>query len=82
MELQFTLHAADVIAERKLEIDWIMRAIKDADFVQDVDDGTRHYFSRIPESEGRVLRVVVNQSVAPPRVVTVLFDRRMKQEVP
>jgi hypothetical protein len=32
----------------------------------------------LPEFGGRVLRVVVNKTVVPERVVTVYFDRTMK----
>jgi len=35
-------------------------------------------FRKIPECEGRVLRVAVNVTVTPNRVVSVFFDRAMK----
>ena len=45
-------------------------------------DGTRHFLARVPEQEGRVLRVVVNPQVDPPLVVTAFLDRRMRGRVP
>lgn len=36
---------------------------------------------RIPEHGDRVLRVVVNKSVVPDRVVSVYFDRTMKGKI-
>ena len=35
-------------------------------------------FRRIPEFGGRVLRVAVNTTVEPNRIVSVFFDRKMK----
>jgi len=35
-----------------------------------------HALGRIAERDGRVLRVVYNAAVRPPRIVTVYFDRR------
>jgi hypothetical protein len=42
------------------------------------DPALRHALARIPERDGRVLRVVYNASVNPPRVVTAYFDRRQR----
>jgi len=38
-------------------------------------------FGRIAEFGNRVLRVVVNTTVVPERVVSVYFDRRMKNRL-
>jgi len=38
----------------------------------------RHALARIAERGDRVLRVVYNASVNPPRVVTAYFDRRQR----
>ena len=43
-------------------------------------DNAPHYTKRIHERDGRVLRVVVNADVQPNRVVTVFFDRRLRQK--
>jgi hypothetical protein len=37
-----------------------------------------HVLAKIPEFGDRVLRMVYNPSVHPPRIVTVFFDRKMK----
>jgi len=42
------------------------------------DATVERYFRRIPEFGGRVLRVAVNRTVEPKRVVSVFFDRKMK----
>jgi hypothetical protein len=45
----------------------------------DPDDvEVERYFRRITQFENRVLRVVVNITVEPPRVVSIYFDRKMK----
>ena len=38
-------------------------------------------FARIDEYKGRVLRVIVNAAVRPLRVVTVYFDRAMRNKL-
>lgn len=82
MEVEFTQHARDVIAERRLDFEWITRTMKTPQLVEDAADGTRHFLARVPEQEGRVLRVVVNTQVDPPLVVTAFLDRRMRGRVP
>jgi hypothetical protein len=48
----------------------------------DPDDATvERRFRRIPEFSGRVLRVAVNTTVEPNRVVSVFFDRKMKDKL-
>ena len=49
------------------------------DRTETVAGGTTHYLKAIDEREGRTLRVVVNTSVTPKRVVTVFFDRRARR---
>jgi hypothetical protein len=82
MEIEFTQHARDVIAERRLDFDWIARTMKAPQLVQDAADGTRHFLARVPEQEGRVLRVVVNSQADLPIVVTAFLDRRMRGRLP
>jgi len=60
MEVDFTQHALDVIAERRLDFEWITRTMTTPQLVEDAADGTRHFLVRVAEQEGRVLRVVVN----------------------
>jgi hypothetical protein len=78
MDVQFTQHARDVIAERRLDNGWIIRALETPERIEEHADGTRHLLTRIDERGGRVLRVVVNPITEPPTVVTAFFDRRLK----
>ena len=45
------------------------------------DPEVERFFRRIPERDGRVLRVAVNTRVAPWRVVSMFFDRSMRGEL-
>ena len=80
MEFELSRHASEVIFEREIEILWIERTLENPGLVrvdsEDVD--LEHRFKRIEESDNRILRVVVNKSAKPIRIVTVYFDRKMK----
>jgi hypothetical protein len=75
---QLSNHAMDVLAERKIAAGWIVRVLAAPDRTEAdrFDAKLTHALGRIPERDGRVLRVVYNGSVQPPRIVTVYFDRR------
>jgi hypothetical protein len=75
-----TLHAARVAAERRIEIAWIGHVLENPDLVEiDPNDATlERRYGAIDEQGGRVLRVVVNTTVEPLRVVSVFFDRRKR----
>ena len=73
-------HAADVIAEREIETTWVVRVLAKPERteVDRLDPALTHALGRIAERDDRVLRVVYNASVDPPRIVTVYFDRRQR----
>jgi hypothetical protein len=73
-------HARDVIIERDIETAWVVRVLRHPERTDaDRDDpALTHALGRIVERDGRVLRVVYNASVNPPRIVTVYFDRRQR----
>lgn len=64
--------------KRRIPREWMERALYSPKLREQdpVDPDLEHRLVEIPEFEGRVLRVVVNVAVAPPRVITVHFDRR------
>jgi hypothetical protein len=80
MNYELTQHARDVLTERSIPIEWLERALGEPELKQaDPKDATlERRYRKIPEHENRVLRVVVNITVAPERVVSVYFDRSMK----
>ncbi|MBE9146756.1 DUF4258 domain-containing protein [Planktothrix mougeotii LEGE 06226] len=67
--------------ERAIPEEWVISAINEPDFCEEHSDNTTHYIKSIPEFGGRFLRVVVNSTVTPNRVVTVFFDRRLRRNL-
>src|SRR6266576_4154544 len=80
VKFQFTNHAQRALAEREIAIEWVERTLKAPELtLPDPNDATvQRCFRRSPEFGGRVLRVTVNTTVEPKRVVSVFFDRKMK----
>jgi hypothetical protein len=78
MELDVSGHALTAMEEREIRRDWLAHAVESPELIREHADGTVHYFATIHEHDDRVLRVIVNPSTVPPKVVTVFFDRRMK----
>lgn len=76
----FTLHASVVLRERRIRKEWVRRVvISPTILLPDVrDPALLHAVGRIPENEGRVLRVVYNPNGDCIRVVTAFFDRAMR----
>lgn len=80
MNYQLTEHARTALRERAIPIEWLERTLAAPELkASDPADATlERRYRRIPEHENRVLRVVVNTTVVPERVVSVYFDRTMK----
>ncbi len=80
MDYTLSNHAKKVLIEREIPIEWVERALTKPDLrqMERNDQALERRFRRIPEFGGRVLRVVVNVSMQPNRVVSVFFDRSMK----
>ena len=79
-EFSLSTHAEFVIKERAIKREWLEKVVAAPDKTElDKDDpALKHALGRISEHEGRVLRVVYNDSVTPVRIVTAYFDRAMK----
>lgn len=80
MNYALTEHARKVLVKRQIPIEWLERALQEPILREpDPNDASpdRRYCP-ITEFNGRVVRVVVNTSVEPVRVVSVFFDRRMR----
>ncbi len=80
MAYQMTQHAADVASRRGIQADWIAKTLDAPGRIEpDRRDPTLvHHVRQIEEFGGRALRVVFDPKVLPPRVVTVYFDRSVK----
>ena len=80
MNLDLTQHARDAITKRKIEIRWVEHVLTNPMRVEgDAHDrALEHRLATITEFGSRVLRVVVNRTVSPVKIVTLYFDRRLK----
>ncbi len=68
------------MAERGIEVAWLELTINEPALIRpDPDDVLlEHRYRPVPEFGGRVLRVIINTSVAPVRIVSAFFDRSMR----
>ena len=80
MNYVLTFHAESVLRERKILIEYVERTINDPElFLKDkIDMELEHYLKMIPENRNKVLRVILNNTTVPFKIVTVYFDRSMK----
>ena len=78
MEYEFSAHASDMLSQRAILEEWVGDAINSPDRTETGEDYNTHYIKAIPEFGGRFLRVVVNPRQNPVRVVTLFFDRRIR----
>jgi hypothetical protein len=80
MEFELSDHAKFQLEQRRIKIEWLQQTLSkpDRQIVGADSYGNTHYLKQIEEFECRWLRVVVNPSHNPQRVVTVFFDRRLK----
>jgi hypothetical protein len=76
-------HAKTVLAERSIKAEWLERVLSHPEKVEaDREDADlKHALGRIPEHGNRVLRVVYNGAVRPTWVVTVYFDRTLRNKL-
>lgn len=77
----YTVHATKMLSERTIAPSWVEQTLLDPD---SVEPDPRHAdskraFRRIPERDGRVLRVVYGATDGTLRVVTLFLDRGRRQ---
>lgn len=79
----FSKHALKVLELREIRPEWVARALFAPERrVRDPRHAdVERFYSRVPENDGRVLRVAVNTATDPWRVVTVFYDRSMRGEL-
>ena len=80
MDYSLTEHARNSLQKRKIPYTWVKQTVNAPEMTETdkVDPDLEHCLARIPGFENRVLRVVVNNKVQPPRIITAFFDRRVK----
>jgi len=84
MIYDLTDHARESLRKRlTIRPEWIERVLQQPDRVEpdSVDAELEHRLGRIPEYDGRVLRVIVKKATNPLRIVTCYFDRKMRRQL-
>lgn len=76
--LDFTNHAKTMMHERLIQEDWVINTVNNPDMIEEKRENEKHYLKQILQTGGKFLRVIVNPSVSPPRVITAFFDRRVR----
>ena len=73
----FTFHAPVRMAERAIAAEWIERTVREPTWTEPdpKDPHAERRYRPVPEFGDRVLRVVVAETAAAIRVITVTFDR-------
>ena len=79
-DIDLSSHARDMLIEREIDDEWVLRVMREPDLVFLGDDGHPHFAKAITERDGRALHVVVNQDVRPMRIVTRFFYRRLRKQ--
>lgn len=83
MKYELTQHAVDALANREIKIEWMERVLENPDKIEtdSVDAELEHRLARILEYNNRVLRVIIKPSVEPVRIITVYFDRGLRDKL-
>jgi hypothetical protein len=69
-----------MLAERSISEEWLWATLHEPDEVIEAAPGKRYFIKAVPENQNRILRVVVNSQTTPNRVVTLYFDRTLRQK--
>jgi hypothetical protein len=80
MDLVLTAHAQTVITERGIRREWIESAVNfpESELPDRSDPTLIHAIRTVPEFGNRKLRVIVDKTTKPFRVVTAYFDRTLR----
>ena len=83
MDYVLTQHAQDLLLRRNIPIRWIERTLEAPSKVEpdSMDSTLEHRLAAIPEYGNRGLRVIVNKTTNPIRVVTFYFDRNLRDKL-
>lgn len=83
IEYMLTKHAETMLKERGIQIDWLERVLLNPSqqHMDLTDPALTHAIGPIVENGDRLLRVIYNDAVTPIRVVTVYFDRTLRNSL-
>ncbi|NMG83242.1 MAG: DUF4258 domain-containing protein [Methanosarcinales archaeon] len=77
LKIDFTKHAEDMLKERNLEKKLIEETVFDPDWKEEKEEDIWHAFRRVGN---KVLRVIVKGKEGSYKVITMYYDRRIKDE--
>ncbi len=78
-EFTYSKHSINMIIEREIKEQWIIDTLDFPDRTEFIDNNELHYIKRIEEFGNRFLRIVINPYTIPKTIVTLFFDRRIKE---
>jgi len=78
MDYNLTAHAKDALAKRQIALEWMEQVLSAPEWTErdPADADLEHRLAHVAAFGNRVLRVIVNVKIDPPRIVTAYFDRR------
>lgn len=81
----WTKHARKRLTERgEIKESWVIDTIENpsrSEFIIDDSGEKYHYYKRIPEFDNRVLEVVTSANSTPIRIITLYFNRNMRNKI-
>lgn len=84
MTYDLTDHTRESLRKRpSILLEWVERVLQQPDRVEpdSIDAELEHRLGRIPEYDGRVLRVIVKKATNPLKIITCYFDRKMRRQL-
>jgi hypothetical protein len=79
LDFEFTTHAKEMLKQRNILEEDVLRTIYHPDWKNIGQDDNVHCFKKIDEYENRVLHVIINPGTVPKKVVTAFFDRKARK---
>lgn len=79
MEYQYSLHSLEQLIERGINKEWVELTLQNPDNIIEFSDEEVHFIKKIEEYNNRYLRVIVNTKKNPKNIITMFFDRRLKE---
>jgi hypothetical protein len=77
LKIEFTKHAEDMLKERNLKKKLIEEAVFNPDWKEERGEDIWHAFRRVGN---KVLRVIVKGKEGSYKIITMYYDRRIKDE--
>ena len=78
VKVKFTKHAEDMLIERKFTKENIISVIENPDLKENYEDDIWHVFKKIGD---KILRVVIKGRNEPYIVVTMFYDKRLRNKI-